>query len=1793
MKYKGNKIISLLLALFFMMSFIFMPSVVAIAAEVSENEGVILEEGFKMAEGQETTKNGKVVPTSGWKIIGDGKELESCGGYTTNTNFGKEPPSLKLSSGVMVVESPSFKLNDNGKFKFWAKANGSPVTSTLKVEYYDGTAWNTLDEPDISKLTTPATLTEELPKEATKIKLTFTKNAANLALDDLVIECLAGGTVEGGTEPSDSTMSIAKAREAVGEVVTVKGTVNFNDRGSNVHFQDDTAGIDLYLKDAGFEYTVGQVIKVTGEVKEFNNLVEIEPKSKDDVELVVAEGSAPKAKTLTISELLKGNHESQLVRVERAVIDVEAKTLTQGSDVLPIYYVPSDINVATGDVVNVEGVMGRYKDTIQIYGSSCTFTKASEDPSVMNISDARALEVGTETTVQGVVTFNDRNQTVHIQDSTAGIAIYRSAKDLNMTSGQTVKVKGKITAFNQLVEIVPADISDVTVSDGTMPEPKLLTISELLKGNNDSELVKIKSAVIDVENKTLTQGEDQLTIYYIPSDIQVKTGDTVDVVGVMGRYGAKVQIYGSSCTFTKSDASDTEAPIIEHTPVTTANINEDLKVTAKVTDNSSVSEVNLYFRTVGDENYTKVGMTSEEDSVYSAVIFKKSLSEAGLEYYIEASDGTNISRVPEKDAYSVEVSDKDTKGPEVIDLTPAKGSSVGEVDTLLISASFKDISGINADSIKLLLDDKDVTYDSEVTEDHIKHLVTEPLSDGTHKVNVHVEDKLGNASDIEWTFRVGSLNHYFGQLHSHTNISDGAGSLDEAYEHVISAGADYYAVTDHSNWFDNDTSASLADGSCSEKWTNAHKIADKYNNPNSFTAIYGYEMTWSKSTGFWGHINTFNTPGFETRNNKAMDLPAYYKALQTQPQSVSQLNHPGKTFGDFADFGYYSTGADAVVNLVEVGNGEGPIRGTGYFPSYEYYTRALDKGWHVAPTNNQDNHKGNWLTSNTARTVILASQNTRDDLYEAIRSNSVYATEDSNMVIDYSVNGKVMGNCLPKDGQELNFKVNISDDDPIRKVSIIANGGVEVISKDFGTNDVNWEFTLNPDYTYYYVRIDQEDQDIAVTAPVWVGETEKVGVSKVSFDKTLVTPGDEVEASAELFNNENTALSNIKVEFYLGDVDSGEKLGETTIDSLGTLSTAEAKIKWTPKNSGDYTVWAKATINVNGTEKVYTAKGNIKVTNKELVQTVVIDGYHNNGYVSGYYADSMNSLRSYLESRSTKLVLNTEKITDETLKDASIFILTVPQSYDYKDKTTGEVIIPKSKLDESEIAAVKKYVDNGGNLILSTLADYRDGSDEYSKDKQLNPILEAIGSQLRANDDEVIDNTEYSNQAYRLYFDNFAKEDTYGLLKGVEEGVDKFSFYSGASVVLADGASGDGVEFVVKGHETTETMDADGAGDNIPVEKGNVNALGAEQLKNGGKVIVSGTIFYSDYEISEEATKQYCNRDILENILEWMAPEKKLPVTNIAELRVDKDNDGVPDLQGQEFTVEGIVTSQSEAVEPKNAFFEVIYVQDATGGICVFGVSSTALKVGQKVRVTGNVSSYQGEFEIDSSDASVEIIDESINPIEPELVSTNDSMTSKNGGRLVRVQGKVERMDGSNLYINDGTGTSRVYVEGYIWDGINQDNIGKWNPDIKVGDTVSAVGLGSYDPEGARLRVRNTSEIVLVEQAVNEKPVISGADDITIKVGEEFDPMAGVTAFDAEDGDITSRIQVSGAVDTSKAGEYKLIYTVTDSNGDKATVERTVTVEENEEPEEPEDPWTELAKALLDALIRFIKRLFP
>ncbi|MGU5655265.1 immunoglobulin-like domain-containing protein [Aeromonas allosaccharophila] len=76
----------------------------------------------------------------------------------------------------------------------------------------------------------------------------------------------------------------------------------------------------------------------------------------------------------------------------------------------------------------------------------------------------------------------------------------------------------------------------------------------------------------------------------------------------------------------------------------------------------------------------------------------------------------------------------------------------------------------------------------------------------------------------------------------------------------------------------------------------------------------------------------------------------------------------------------------------------------------------------------------------------------------------------------------------------------------------------------------------------------------------------------------------------------------------------------------------------------------------------------------------------------------------------------------------------------------------------------------------------------------------------------------------------------------------------------------------------------------------------------------------------------------------------------------------------------------------------------------------------------------------------------------------------------------------------------------------------------------------------------------------NGKPVFSGVSDTRIKQGTAFDPLAGVTANDKEDGDLTGQIQVEGSVDSQRIGLYPLTYKVSDRDNNVTEQLRSVEV---------------------------------
>lgn len=874
--------------------------------------------------------------------------------------------------------------------------------------------------------------------------------------------------------------------------------------------------------------------------------------------------------------------------------------------------------------------------------------------------------------------------------------------------------------------------------------------------------------------------------------------------------------------------------------------------------------------------------------------------------------------------------------------------------------------------------------------------------------------------DLDW-------NLYFGQLHAHTDISNGAGSVEEAFQYASQVdGLDFFAVTDHSDSFDNaDMGAIDADGAdISADWAAGKQAAASVTN-GDFVGLFGFEMTWPEDKQL-GHISTFNTPGWQTRDqadfeNVPTALENYYKALTAVPGSVSQFNHPDTVHGDFERFDHYSPQYDAVVSLLEVAGEDGVV-------DCEYYDLALDKGWHVAPTNNQNNHDGQWGDASDARTVVLAKSLTEEALYAAMKDRRVYATQDSDLAIYYELNGTVMGSILPK-SEEAEITVFLSDptDEAIGNVEVVTDGGAVLVGEYVETPSQVLELSASGGHSYYYLRITQPDGDVAVTAPVWMDGYDDIGIGSFTSDTLTPVRDEEIGLMVELYNDESVEFDLDALSLYADETlvstvsDLGEVAGMSTLDY--TFSYAHPELGVT-----EFRVEAAGS--VNGEDRTYEDTLSLSFHVPEQVKYISVDASHDN---SG--TGKLNRLAEIAAQNS----ISVKKFKTELPKDSDILLITAPAE----------------PFDEAFVEKVRTFAESGGTVILCGQADKGHTSGEMNK------LLEAMGATVRLNDD-----------AASSISTNVFNPDS-GLTKSLTQ-EQTYTQRAGCTVNPGNGT------WLVKGRDTTHGIDADADGQETGED---TVLLAGEELPGDGKVYVSGGLFLEDSAMKEPDNiwkPVSGNQRIVEVLLKIeraACPE----LVTIGEMRSGK--------AGEIYHIRGWATSGTS--HPGNTFSKTIYLQDDTGGVALVPFTKKEkekdIEVGTPIEVVGRKEIRGGNVVLKIIDYDKKL-DEPLYNYTPETTPNKDAMDyDANGGRLMQVEGKVtkvtytdDRKVVSRITLKDGNGD---FAEILIEDGIVSGADGKNNlaSQVKKGRTVRAIGILHLDGDGTPvLRVRNCDEVVYV-----------------------------------------------------------------------------------------------------------------
>ena len=1167
----------------------------------------------------------------------------------------------------------------------------------------------------------------------------------------------------------------------------------------------------------------------------------------------------------------------------------------------------------------------------------------------------------------------------------------------------------------------------------------------------------------------------------------------------------------------KLDGGIVNDPAVKFTSADSVKGGQDYTLTFTVDDAKAVQKLEIL---VDGRSAGVITDYTADGSNYTANVPAAML--AGSDQVTFTVRVTNVSGASYSGSLVVTVVDE----PSIGAVTPLKGSQTGSDKRPVISAELINAGEnptvemtVNGEKVNAVCAGGKATYTPAAD-----------MTNGRTNVTVTVTRADGKSASFSWFFTVGESRYqlYFGQLHSHTQYSDGAGSLESALSYVKnlpdSANVQFVAFTDHSNYFDKSGAAnpegalydmSLATPYSQETWNSYRSAVAAFNEANagSLVALAGFEMTWS---GGPGHINTFNTPGIVSRNNTTLNnktdyagMRAYYALLSQQEgaDSLSQFNHPGNTFGTFGDFAFWDPVIDSRMYMVEAGNGEGQIGAGGYYPSYEYYTMALDKGWHLAPTNNQDNHKGRWGNANDARDVILTDDFTEDGIYAALRARRMYATEDKNLDLDYTVNGNMMGSIIDVP-EKLNFEISFNDPDrtdSIAKVELVVNSGKVAYTwdsaADLAKGSVSVE--LAPEYTYYFVRVTEGDGDLAVTAPVWVGESLKLGISKAECGTSTPVTDEELTITTTFFNSEAKPATIKSITYAIGNETIGT---DTTGYTLAASSTQDVEFKYTPTKARIMTVRITAVIEQDGKAYTFTKDVTLDVLDASKLVYIGIDASHYNEYVAGNYKDSMGNFGELAAAYSVRTV--TLKTSEELIAACGnskykAIILTAPSR-----RLEAAQKDPKT-YSEDELNALKTFNDNGGMVILAGWSDNYENYPIIQNNPDIkhmaatqNEVLAKLGSSLRISDDATYDDERSAADGvdkWRLYFSSYNMENP--LLKGVEFDeehpfdklyTERFSHYGGASIYAVD-ASGNATSMLpatvspaVYGHATTYSVDVDNDGlggaatpkyafaENDP----RLLVMATEQLAGKGMIIVSGAAFMSNFEVQATiedsgAEKNYSNYKICQNLVSML---NQTEISSISAVQAEPE-------EGVKFTVEGIVTSNASGHDKDTAFFDCIYVQDNTAGINAFPVADD-FKIGDKVRVTGTTSSYQGERQLAVTTKIEKIADaEAPAPKEVTAAQINDGSVL---GSLVKIKGTITRVEEAEgkiqtIMVRDAAGKeARVFIDGYITKDKEVQN-------AVIGNQVEAVGLASYDntfvlsdgtPVYPRIRIRDRADVV-------------------------------------------------------------------------------------------------------------------
>lgn len=340
-------------------------------------------------------------------------------------------------------------------------------------------------------------------------------------------------------------------------------------------------------------------------------------------------------------------------------------------------------------------------------------------------------------------------------------------------------------------------------------------------------------------------------------------------------------------------------------------------------------------------------------------------------------------------------------------------------------------------------------------------------------------------------------NIYFGELHGHSNVSDGTPDMDEYFINIRdNAKLDFAALTDH------DHGGIGRAEIFGDKWIKTKEKVKRYNNPGKFTTILAYERDsypWYNNMvvyydNYDGELLRGNTDGEITREELASALAR--KDLLLVPHDTYHLE-AGADFEAIEPSLFtqmieiYSRGDSAEY----MGN---PYNICDFQCKGGFWQDALKRGAKMGCIAASDDHfTENGLVSDRYEgigrypgiTAVLAEKNTLSSIFAALKARRCYGFMGGRMYIDFRINGHYMGEEFVDEG-ERSIYIKVSADAEVEKITLVKNCRDYIIMKR--SEQLIYDYKAECQTDFYYLRVELKDGRCGWTSPIWIDKDSKL-----------------------------------------------------------------------------------------------------------------------------------------------------------------------------------------------------------------------------------------------------------------------------------------------------------------------------------------------------------------------------------------------------------------------------------------------------------------------------------------------------------------------------------------------------------------------------------------------------------------------------------------------------------------------------------------------------------------------------